>query len=409
MQFASLGGRLGRCLTGRVHPSSIVLDGSGVSHGGSAGRQRRSGLDSATSHRFAPAQDKEDPVSQPKLFTEDALRRRAKWSRFDLKASPYAYIAPFFILFAVMGLFPLIYTIFLSTRHWNSMQGDLGVACAMGEKQAAGASCPNGTDWLGNFAWVLQQPDFYTALRNTVAIFLLSSVPQLIIAVILAYLLTSNLKAKTFWRMGVLFPYIIAPMAAGIIFRMLFADQTGTINTVLGWFGIGPIGWHSDVLASWVAVSSIVNFRWIGYNTLVLLAAMMAVPHETLEAAVIDGAGRLKQLTSVILPMIRPTFIFVIITSVIGGLQIFDEPQMYTIGAGYGGNSNQWLTLTQFMWKTGFVSSNSSNMGRAAAISWLLFIVVVVFGIVSFLLTSRMSSGEVKAPKTKKQTKEVSR
>ncbi|MDR2973767.1 MAG: sugar ABC transporter permease [Propionibacteriaceae bacterium] len=341
---------------------------------------------------------------------EAKLRRRGRLSRFDLKASPYIYIAPFFIVFAVMGLFPLLYTIFLSTRQWNTMSGDGGLACAMGDKQVSGTGCPNGRDWFGNFAWALGQPDFYTALRNTIAIFALSSLPQLVIAIIVAYLLSSNLRAKTFWRMGVLFPYIIAPMSAGIIFRMIFADQTGTINTVLGWFGIGPIGWHSDTFASWIAVSSIVNFRWTGYNTLVLLAAMQAVPHETLEAAVIDGASRFKQLTSVILPMIRPTLIFVIITSVIGGLQIFDEPQMYTVGPGYGGNSNQWLTLTQFMWKTGFVSTNASNMGRAAAISWMLFLVVVAFGILSYILTSRMASGDAPKPKKSAKTnKEVAR
>ncbi len=343
-------------------------------------------------------------MSTTSIAAGPKLSRRARRSRFDVKASPYLYIAPFFIVFAVMGLFPLIYTVFISTRQWNSVAGDQGVACASGPAMASGSACPNGHSWLGNFAWALKQPQFLDALRNTVAVFVLSSVPQIIIAIILAALLSANLRAKTFWRMGVLFPYIIAPMAAGIIFRQMFADETGVINKLLGFVGIDPVHWHASTFFSWVAVAGIVNFRWIGYNTLVLLAAMQAVPNETIEAAVIDGAGRVNQLLRVTLPMIRPTLIFVIITSVIGGLQIFDEPQMFSIGSNYGGNANQFLTLTQFMWKTGFVSNNASNMGRAAAISWMLFILVVIFAILSYVLTSRISSSGGAKPKRTKKT-----
>ncbi|MDR2930573.1 MAG: sugar ABC transporter permease [Propionibacteriaceae bacterium] len=338
--------------------------------------------------------------------TKSPLSRRAKLSRFDVKASPYFYIAPFFIVFAIMGLFPLFYTVFISTRKWNSVAGDQGVAAAYCNLDNAG-DCKGVTSWMGNFQWALSNPDFVEALRNTIAIFLLSSIPQIIIAILLAFVLSSNLRAKTFWRMGVLFPYIIAPMAAGIIFRQVFADETGVVNQIITGLGLPAVSWHANTFASWVAVSTIVNFRWIGYNTLVILAAMQAVPNETIEAAVIDGAGRVRQLLSITLPMIRPTLIFVIITSTIGGLQIFDEPQMYSEGTTYGGSNNQFLTLTQFMWKTGFVSTNDSNMGRAAAISWMLFLLVVVFAILSYILTSRISSGASNAPKTSKRARKA--
>ncbi len=341
------------------------------------------------------------PVPSP--TTGSKLSRRARLSRFDVKASPYLYIAPFFLLFAVLGLFPLFYTVYISTRRWNAIAGDQGMAVAYCPLDDPNCQA-GGTDLLGNFKWALNNPDFLDALRNTIAIFALSSIPQIILAIFLATMLSANLRARTFWRMGVLFPYIIAPMAAGIIFRQMFADQTGVINQILTGIGLNPIAWHADTFASWVAVSTIVNFRWTGYNTLVILAAMQAVPQETIEAAVIDGAGRFRQLISITLPMIRPTLIFVIITSTIGGLQIFDEPQLYSIGTSWGGNDNQFLTLTQFMWKTGFVSTNPSNMGRAAAISWMLFLVVVVFAILSYVLTSRISGSDAPA-KPKKRGK----
>lgn len=320
---------------------------------------------------------------------EARLRRRARLSKLDVKASPYLYISPFYIVFAVVGLFPLLYTAYIATRKWGSMAGNAGLA-------VCGATCGD-TDsptWFANFNWVLHQPDFWVALRNTFAIFLISTVPQIIIALFIAYLLDSNLRAKTFWRMGVLLPYVIAPMAAGIIFSQIFSDQMGIINSLLHMIGIPNIPWHGNPLASWIAIAGIVNFRWTGYNALILLAAMQAIPRDLFEAAEVDGASRWRQFISISVPQLRPTLIFVIITSTIGGLQIFDEPQMFSPASSYGGTDRQFLTVTQFLWRTGFMSTNASNMGRAAAIAWLLFLVIVVIAIINFLLTSRISTSD---------------
>jgi cellobiose transport system permease protein len=210
--------------------------------------------------------------------------------------------------------------------------------------------------------------------------------------------------------MGVLLPYIIAPMAAGIIFSAIFDDQSGILNDLLIKIGIGAIPWHASPGWSWLAIATIVNFRWIGYNTLILLAAMQAVPAELYEAASIDGAGAWRQFFSVTLPQLRPTLIFVIITSVIGGLQIFDEPQMFSISTAYGGTNNQFLTITEFLWQTGFVNtSNASNMGRAAAVAWVLFVIVVIFAIISFFLTSRISSSDAVSRSMKKEKKKAAK
>jgi cellobiose transport system permease protein len=318
-------------------------------------------------------------------------------SKLDVKYSPYGFIAPFFILFVLVGLFPIVYTLFISTRKWNSIAGDQGMAVSYEDRST--------TSLLGNFEWVVNNPTFPRALLNTFSIFILSSGPQIIIAIALAAILSANLRAKTFWRMGVLLPYVIAPMAAGIIFRQIFADETGVANQILTMIGLDPIGWHSNSLASHIAIATIINFRWTGYNTLVILAAMQAVPNEVLEAGVVDGASRWRQLISIQLPMIRPTLIFVIITSTIGGLQVFDEPQMFSLSSNYGGSSDQFLTVTQFLWETGFVSTGDSNMGRAAAVAWILFIFVVCFAILSYLLTSRIASTGSAPTKTKKVAK----
>ena len=148
-------------------------------------------------------------------------------------------------------------------------------------------------------------------------------------ALVIAALLDANLRAKTFWRMGVLVPYVVAPVAVALIFGQMFADQSGLINQLLRDLGIPAVHWHAAVLPSHIAIATMVNFRWTGYNTLVLLAAMQAIPRDLYEAALIDGANRVRQFFSVTIPMLRPAIIFVIITSTIGGLQIFDEPRMF--------------------------------------------------------------------------------
>lgn len=326
---------------------------------------------------------------------------RTRLGQFEWKASPYLYVAPFFILFAVVGLFPMLYTVYVATRQYNTLTGDAGLAIC-------GATCGTTSgSWYGNFQWVLHQQAFYIALRNSVSIFLLSSVPQIILAIFLAWILDANLKAKTFWRMGVLLPYIIAPSAAGIIFSQIFSDRMGAINVLLQQIGFNPIMWHGSTFWSHIAIATIVNFRWTGYNTLIILAAMQAIPRDVIEAAVVDGAGKWRTFRSVTLPMLKPTLIFVILTSTIGGLQIFDEPQMFNDGSGAaGGPNNQYLTVSLYLYKQGFVSvtPGQPNMGRAAAIAWLLFIIIIAVSLLNYWLTGRMASGgQAKGNKQRKR------
>ncbi len=317
------------------------------------------------------------------MTTSTSHRERPRWrqrlSRLDVRYSPYAFISPFFILFLVTGLFPILYTAWVSLHDWDLI---------MGQGAFVG---------LQNFQDVLSSPNFYKALRNTFSIFLLSSVPQVIVAVLIAYVLDANLRAKTFWRMGVLLPYVVAPVAVSLIFAKIFADKSGVLNTVLTDIGLPAIGWHSDVLPSHVAIATMVNFRWTGYNALIFLAAMQAIPREIYEAAIIDGASRMRRFWYVTVPMLRPTIIFVVITSTIGGLQIFDEPRMFdTTGA--GGGDRQWMTMTMYLYELGW--GPQISFGKASAVAWLLFLIIVVVGVVNFLITRRIaSSGSAKAPR----------
>jgi ABC-type sugar transport systems, permease components len=290
--------------------------------------------------------------------------------RWDVKFSPYLYVSPFFILFGLVGLFPLLYTGWVSLHDWDLIGGQ--------------------GKWVGfdNFVFILQQRQFWIAVRNTLSIFLLSAIPQVVFAMIIAAVLDTNLRNKTLWRMSVLLPYIVMPVAVALIFGSMFGERYGLVNKTLAHIGIGPILWHTDPFASWVAIATMVNFRWTGYNALILLAGMQAIPRDLYESAAIDGAGRLNRFFRITIPQLRPTVIFVIITATIGGLQIFDEPRLYD-QFGRGGSDQQWMTMTIYLYRLGW---DQFKFGRAASVAWLLFLVIVVIGLVNLAITRRIAS-----------------
>lgn len=310
------------------------------------------------------------------------LTLRQRLSRWDVTISPYVYVAPFFILFALVGLFPLAYTFVVSLNNWDLLTGQ--------------------GEWIGfeNYATTLTDPWFWNSIGNTFSIFLLSAVPQLIVATFLAAVLDQNLRAKSFWRLSVLIPYIVTPVAVALIFSSIFSEQYGLVNNLLTSIGLDPVMWKTETLPGHIAVATMVNFRWTGYNALILLAAMQAVPRDIYESASLDGAGRLRRFFSITLPSIRPTFIFVLITATIGGLQIFTEPKLFdATTATPGGVYHQFETTTLYLWNMAF---NQNRFGRAASIAFILFLIIIVIGLINFLLTRTIASGETRVTKARR-------
>jgi len=320
-------------------------------------------------------------ATPPRDSEDRALTFKQKLSRFDVKASPYLYIAPFFVLFALVGLFPLIYTFVVSLNNWNLLTGP--------------------GQWVGfaNYVTELKDPFFWNSLFNTVSIFLLSAIPQLIAAVFIAAMLDQNLRAKTFWRMSVLLPYVVTPVAVTLIFSSAFDEKYGLINNILQSVGLHPVMWKTETFPSHVAIATMVNWRWTGYNALILLAAMQAVPRDIHESAALDGAGSFRRFFSITLPSIRPTMIFVIITATIGGLQIFTEPKLFNPSSAVpGGPQRQYQTTVLYLWDMAF---NRQNFGRASAIAWMLFLIIVAFGVLNFLISRRIASTEARVHRSR--------
>ncbi|WP_374456905.1 carbohydrate ABC transporter permease [Nocardioides sp.] len=310
-------------------------------------------------HLASPTGDRHDGRRGPRP------EWRQRLSRLDVRFTPYVFVSPFFLLFLLVGMFPLGYTAWVSVHQWGllSGQGDFS--------------------GLDNYRRVLEDRYFWNALRNTISIFLLSSVPQVIIALALAGLLDTQLRGRTLWRMSVLLPFVVAPAAVALIFGNVFGDRYGLVNEALQGIGLDPIRWHVDRLSSHLAIASMVNWRWTGYNALIFLAAMQAVPRDVYESAELDGAGKVRQFTKITVPLIRPTLIFVIITSTIGGLQIFAEPRLFDT-QGLGGSDRQYQTLTMYLWELGW---RVRDLGMASAVAWLLFLIIIVFALFNLFLS----------------------
>jgi len=230
-------------------------------------------------------------------------------------------------------------------------------------------------------------------------------VPQIITALALAAILDQNLRAKTFWRLSILIPYVVTPVAVTLIFSNIFGEKYGLVNNILQSFGLDPVMWKTETLPSHLAIATMVNWRWTGYNALILLAAMQAVPRDIYESAAIDGAGAVRRFFSITVPSIRPTIIFVIITATIGGLQIFTEPKLFNATSSVpGGPQRQYQTTVLYLWDLAF---NRQQFGRAAAVAWLLFLLIVAIGILNFMLSRTIASAESRAGRTRRSRKAV--
>ncbi|GAA2337411.1 sugar ABC transporter permease [Streptomyces kunmingensis] len=296
---------------------------------------------------------------------------RSRLYRWDMKASPYAFISPFFIIFGAFSLVPLLYTAWYSLHNVQ-------------------LSSLDSQTWAGldNYTNLFQSDFFWNALKNTFSIGVLSTVPQLVVAIWLAHMLNYRLRGSTVWRVIMLTPYATSVAAATLVFVLLFSPENGMINWALDLIGIDPVNWRESDWGSQFAVSSIVIWRWTGYNALIYLAAMQAIPADLYESASLDGANRWHQFRHVTIPMLRPTILFTVVVSTIGATQLFGEPLLFGgVSGTKGGSEHQYQTLGLYMYDQGWIVG---NLGKASAIAWSMFLILLVIAAINLLVTRRL-------------------
>lgn len=279
-----------------------------------------------------------------------ALRLSPRWA-------PYVLLSPFLLLFAVFGVFPLVFSLYLAFQTWEPTSG-------LGAMQFVG---------LGNFAFALQDEWFWKSLKNTAWLAAASGVPQHLVAIPLAvFIHNAFLRSRNLVVGAYFLPYITSTVAIAILFSSLFSTDFGLVNLVLGKvFGLPAVDWLGRPENIKPAIALLVFWRFVGFNVVLYLAALQTIPKDLYEAATMDGAGRLQQFFFITLPSLKPMIFFGVTLSVVGGLQLFEEPFILT--GGRGGSDQAGMTTAIYLYRMAF---DFNDFGAASAMSWLLFLVV---------------------------------
>jgi len=285
--------------------------------------------------------------------------------------SAYISISPFFIIFLIFGLFPLFATVYMSFFKWDIL----------------GSHVFRGVE---NYTKLFVDPTFIKSLINTTLLWFLTTIPQIIICLILAVLLNNaTLKGKNIFRLAIFVPNITSTVAVALIFSVVFGTKYGIINQLFSSLNINTIDWKGTYSGTIFAISSMINWRWIGQGVIIFLAALQGIPKGYYEAAEIDGASSFRKFISITIPILKPIIIFKLIISTIGGLNVFVEPLIFS-GAG-GGSSKQGLTMTLYMYEEAFTRN---NFGYASSIACTMLIIVGLAVIVNLYVSNKMKGEE---------------
>lgn len=279
----------------------------------------------------------------------------------------YAAIAPFFILFLCFGLYPTAYSLVLSFQKWNGL---------------------GSPEWVGldNYVRLATDDTFWLSVRNTFVIFALSTIPMMIIALVVAAMLNNAVRYSTALRIAYFVPNITSVVAMAILFGAIFGESFGLANAFLNAVGLSDVRWLTSPFGIQLTISILITYQWTGYNAIIFLAGMQSIDSEVYEAARVDGAGPVRSFFSITLPLLRPTIAFVLIVSTITGLQSFTEAQVLTGGPSTtnpnsGGAGQGGLTMVLYFYQQAF---SHNKFGYGASIAWGIFLIVLVFVIISW-------------------------
>jgi multiple sugar transport system permease protein len=297
--------------------------------------------------------------------------------------SHWLFLGPYVILFLVFGIFPILFSIYLSFHAWNPVQG-------LEAMEFVG---------LENYQFALEDPWLWRSLKNTFFMAVLSGLPQHLVAIPLAYILVrANRWVRNFASSAYFFPYVTSSVVIALIFFNMYSPRSGIINQMIvglsEWPLVGaifeplaaamPINWLEDIDLIQYSISFVVFWKFTGFNIVIYTTGLMTVPEELYEAARIDGAGPWRRFWHISLPHLRPFILLGATLSVIGGLQLFEEP--YILTRGEGGPSQAGLTIANYLMRVGW---EWLQMGQASAIAWMLFAIIGVASILNYFLLNK--------------------
>lgn len=304
-------------------------------------------------------------------------RKTVEYGRYG-----YLFIAPFFLVFLIFQLWPLLYTFGLAfCENYTDTMFNVEVGPTF-----------NGIE---NFKTVFMSAEgqlfatyTFSSLWNTIIMWLMNFAPQMLVALLLAVWFTdtrAKMKAQGVYKILVFMPNIITAATISVLFYKLFDFPNGPINQLLQNMGIvdEPFRFFSSKWATRGIISFINFWMWYGNSMIVLSAGILGISPDLFEAARVDGANTKQIFAKITLPLLRPIMLFSLVNSVIGGLQMYDIPKLLTT-SGYGDPDYSTRTITMYIRELAFTGAR--QMGKAAAVSVVLFIVTLIFSLILFYL-----------------------
>ncbi len=280
-------------------------------------------------------------------------------------------LLPFLLVYLSFNIFPILYTLLLSFTDYDGLSSSYNLI------------------GFNNYTRLFHDPVFWLSLGNTLFIWIFSFVPQLICALILASLLTyGRIKGGKYFKIIFYFPCLVTTTALAVLFAAILDWQTGSLNGFLIQMNIidesEKVQWLLEPMKLRFSVAFIVWFAFFGQNTIIVSAALTSLSKDVFEAAKIEGCNSLQIFWHITIPLMRPVILYMIIMSIIGGIQAFDLMNVMTDGT--GGAQQAVLTMIMYMYNQSF---KLGNFGYGASVAWMVFMVILFLGSLSYFISKK--------------------
>jgi len=300
----------------------------------------------------------------PDIPKTPLMRRRMLWA--------YAFVAAPLIALIVFLLGPILFSGWVSLHRWDMLS-------PVSEMPWRG---------LSNYSHLLSKdPVFLKSLGNTFYFAIGGVGANTILGLGFALLLNSHIRGRAIWRVLYFMPVITAPLALAVMFSFIFDRNFGVVNNVITGLGLPRQPFLSGPNQALLTLVFIAVYQYIGYYIVIFLAGLQGIPQDYYDAAQVDGAGRIQEFRYITLPLLRPVMLFVVVTNTIGALQVFDLVFATTGGA----PANSSMTVVLHMYNTAF---KFSRMGRASAMAFILFAIIMLITIAQVRLLQDRTYGD---------------
>jgi len=282
------------------------------------------------------------------------------------KLAPYLFISPFFVLFAIFGLFPIIYSGYISLHEWTGLN-------------------PPNFIGLDNYINLLKDTDFLTALRNTALLMLVSGPLTIGGGLVLAVILNNKLlRFRGVFRTIFYMPLVVSLIVASQVFNLMLGNPFGLVNEGLARLGIPRANFLNEPRLTLLVLIVLITWKYIGNDLVIMLAGLQSIPAELNEAAIVDGASPLQIFWRITIPLMRPVILFDIVLSTISTFNIFAEP--YTLFGTTGGVNQSGLVTGLLLYRTSFTFF---KFGYGSAMAYILGIIIFVLSLIQLRVGTR--------------------